>query len=171
MANSYKTLEAGMRWLVKILSVVSTPSAGKISAADLITAEQSAYNKIKKRLGRRFDTTTWEATTPSEVAEAADALGSALVLKWWGGQTGSTGKGSPPAWEAAETEAEAILKQVEKDGKVTFDDGTDDQIAKFARGCRVKGSGATFFPNEDTDTSHDLSTPENVEDTYRDGVW
>lgn len=144
MANSlkYATLSAGSRWLI---GVETGTGAGRIASGDLEEGEKHAFTEIRNRLNRAFDIATWFTNPPVEVAQAAEALGAAFVIKFRAAQGGSTGKGDPP-WKPAEDYAEAKLKAIETAQKVTFSDNSE-QLAKRARSPVVHNAGATFFPD------------------------
>ena len=76
---SYKTLEAGKRYLKNLGSLVEDAQEG-LTQADLDAAEASAKNAIDAALAELYDISGWASSTPPLIAEIADKLASAEVL-------------------------------------------------------------------------------------------
>ncbi len=81
MADYYNALVPARRYLKNIERLESDPTKG-ITRGDLSQAQASARAEVEAALGAYYDTSAWATSTPPIIADVAELLSSAHVLRY-----------------------------------------------------------------------------------------
>ena len=111
MANSYKTLTVGSRFLANFQS-------GDVSAGDLTACEEWAFNLINEEFARAgFDVTGWSGDDiPPAVADLADEIAS---MRAWVFKFMKDGQPPPQSLGEVEVSARQRIGRLRRSGLLT----------------------------------------------------